>query len=88
MRTHTDSPALLPGQHASPEGPVDLLPIYVMHHASAEHTGTASLLQECADGFALMAIEHPATDLGGLLSLKRRAFARQQRAAFGSEAAS
>ncbi len=29
----TNSPVLLPGQHASPAGPVDLTNMYVMHHA-------------------------------------------------------
>lgn len=33
MITTTSSPIFLPGQHASPEGPVDLMNMYVMHHA-------------------------------------------------------
>jgi hemerythrin-like domain-containing protein len=33
MTTTNGAPVLLPGQHASPAGPVDLMNMYVMHHA-------------------------------------------------------
>src|SRR3712207_2402530 len=33
MTTTTTPQVLLPGQYAAPEGPVDLVSMYVMHHA-------------------------------------------------------
>ena len=39
MSTTTSSQILLPGQHAAPEGPVDLQNVYVMHHAFRRDLG-------------------------------------------------
>lgn len=42
MTTLRTTPVLLPGQHASPDGPVDLMNMYVMHHAFRRDLGDFS----------------------------------------------